>query len=59
MFAFCSTTAAWRLQAEKCADVLGNKIELEDEGMDDAPFIEEQQEGDEDVPYLSLRLHGY
>jgi hypothetical protein len=59
MFTFCSTTATWRLQAEKCADVLGNKIELEDEGIDDAPFIEEQQEGDEDVPYLSLRLHGY
>src|SRR5262249_48012496 len=24
-------------------------VELEDEGMDDAPFIEEQEEGDEDV----------
>jgi uncharacterized protein (TIGR02300 family) len=25
------------------------EVELEDEGMDDAPFIEEQEEGDEDV----------
>ena len=24
-------------------------VEIEDEGMDDAPFIEEQEEGDEDV----------
>jgi hypothetical protein len=28
------------LQAEKCADVLGNKITLEDEGMGDAPVID-------------------
>jgi uncharacterized protein (TIGR02300 family) len=26
-----------------------DEVELEDEGMDDAPFIEEQEEGDEDV----------
>jgi uncharacterized protein (TIGR02300 family) len=25
------------------------EVEIEDEGMDDAPFIEEQEEGDEDV----------
>jgi hypothetical protein len=25
------------------------EVELEDEPMDDAPFIEEQEEGDEDV----------
>jgi hypothetical protein len=25
------------------------EVELEDEGMDDATFIEEQEEGDEDV----------
>jgi hypothetical protein len=40
MFPFYSTTATWRLQAEKCADVLGNKIEIEDEGMDDTPIID-------------------
>ncbi len=30
-------------------ETVDEDVEIEDEGMDDAPFIEEQEEGDEDV----------
>jgi uncharacterized protein (TIGR02300 family) len=33
----------------EAAEGAEEEVELEDEGMDDAPFIEEQEEGDEDV----------
>ena len=33
----------------EAAEGADEEVELEDEGMDDAPFIEEQEEGDEDV----------
>jgi uncharacterized protein (TIGR02300 family) len=33
----------------EAAEGAEEEVEIEDEGMDDAPFIEEQEEGDEDV----------
>ena len=33
----------------EAAEGAEEEVELEDEGIDDAPFIEEQEEGDEDV----------
>ena len=33
----------------EAAEGAEDEVELEDEGMDDATFIEEQEEGDEDV----------
>ena len=33
----------------EAAEGAEEEVELEDEGMDDATFIEEQEEGDEDV----------
>ena len=51
----CSTvfevapTARPRPDAARAPAAAEEEVEIEDEGMDDAAFIEEQEEGDEDV----------